>query len=247
MKKFWEHKSAKYPRPFDTGVIEETLKVIEIIKNYGVDFKNKKIIDIGSGTGIYGLVMAEYAQSVLCLDFSQNMIDILKQEANRKNISNIDCIVSDFKNFNDRRYKKYFDISFASMTPAVKTEEDIEKMENLSKKWCVYIGWAGKRENKLLDMVYSLFNLKPYIPQGFNEVKKILEKKKRNIKTHIIETSWKWSGTVDEATDEFALRIELDLRNVDRDKIRNFLKSKFPSGNVETETHATEGVIIWEV
>ncbi|MGC8867555.1 MAG: methyltransferase domain-containing protein [Elusimicrobiales bacterium] len=247
MKKFWEFKSKKYPKPFDHNILDETKRIISIIENLGVDFKNKKIIDIGCGTGIYGLVLSELADEVFCLDFSKNMIDILKNEADKRGIKNSKCIVCDFKDFDAKEYEKHFDISFASMTPAIKDEKDVYKMELLSKKWCVYIGWAGKRENKIADELYSLFGLKPHLPTGFFDVKKILKDKKRKFKTHIFETSWKWKGSIDEAMEEFALRIELDIKDVDRNKIKEFLKSKFPSGDVEYETLASEGIIVWEV
>jgi len=160
MKKFWDFKSKKYPRPFDEKIFKETKNVISIIESMGVNFSDKDIIDIGCGTGIYGLVLAEKAKSVLCLDFSTEMIDVAKSEIKNKNIKNAYCVISDFSDFNERDYEKKFDIAIASMTPAIKTEKDILKMEALSKKWCVYIGWAGKRENKIFDEVCSLLGIK---------------------------------------------------------------------------------------
>ncbi len=146
MKEFWEFKSKKYPRPFDAGIIDETKKIIKIIEGFNVDFRGKKIIDIGCGTGIYSLVFAEDAYEVWCLDFSQGMIAALKEEAEKRNIKNCRCVICDFNSFDAKEYHKYFDIAFASMTPAIKNVEDVEKMEMLSKEWCVYIGWAGKRK-----------------------------------------------------------------------------------------------------
>ena len=153
MKDFWEFKSKKYPRPFDENVVRKTKEVLKRIENYGVSFENKNIIDIGCGTGIYGLVIASKAKKVLCFDISEGMIEVLKDEAERFDIKNIDVVVDDFKEYRFENYKKSFDISFASMTPAIKDLNDVLKMEYLSKEFCIYIGWVGNRENKVYDEV----------------------------------------------------------------------------------------------
>lgn len=247
MKRFWNFKAKKYPKPFEDDVLLETKKVIEIIKNLGIDISNKRIIDIGCGTGIYGLIFAEMANEVLCLDFSNEMIKILKKEAIKRNITNISCIIKDFAEFDTYAYKKYFDISFASMTPAIKNENDIVKMENLSKKWCVYIGWAGRREDKTLKELYSIFKIRPHRFNGFYKIKNILDKRNIKYKTYIFKTSWKWQGSIEEAVEEFYQRLSLDCKDVNKERIKNFLINKFPNGEVLTKTFANEGIIVWQV
>jgi len=174
MKNFWEFKSKKYPRPFDEGVIEKTKEILKKIESYGISFEGKDVIDIGCGTGIYGLVIAQKARKVLCFDISDGMINILKEESQRLNIKNVEAIVGDFRDYNFDKYKKAFDISFASMTPAIKDSKDILKMEYLSREFCVYIGWAGMRENKVYDDIFDYFEIKHYIPDGYFDIKKFL-------------------------------------------------------------------------
>lgn len=47
------------------------------------------------------------------------MIKVLKEEADRNNLDNVETICTDFASFNVPNYEKSFDISFASMTPAI--------------------------------------------------------------------------------------------------------------------------------
>mgnify|MGYP003299872023 CR=1 FL=1 len=49
----------------------------------------KSLIDIGAGTGVYSLHLAKLCQSVLALDLSPAMLEILQNSANEYNISNI--------------------------------------------------------------------------------------------------------------------------------------------------------------
>ncbi len=247
MKKFWNFKAKKYPRPFEKKVLRETKNVIKLLNSLGVDLDSKEIIDIGCGTGIYSLIFDQKAKKIFCLDFSSEMLRVLKEEADKNSITNIEILQKDFSRWDIKKYQKCFDISFASMTPAVRSLGDILKMEKLSRKWCVYIGWTGKRENKVMEEVYSLFNLKPYTPNGYFDVKEILEKRNIKYKTHIFETSWEWEGTIDEAVDEFSQRILLDIKKLNRKKIRKYLCEKFKNGIVKTKTVASEGILVWKV
>ena len=83
MEKFWEFKSKKYPRPFDADIIEETRRNIKIISWMGVGFNGKNIMDIGCGTGVYSLPLAEIAEKVVCMDISCGMLSALKEEAGK--------------------------------------------------------------------------------------------------------------------------------------------------------------------
>ena len=245
MKNFWEFKSKKYPRPFDEKVIEKTKEVLKRIESYGVSFEGKDVIDIGCGTGIYGLVISQKARKVLCFDISDGMINILKEETQKLNIKNVEAIVGDFRDYNFDKYKKSFDISFASMTPAIKDSKDVLKMESLSKEFCVYIGWAGRRENKVYDNVFDYFKIKPHIPSGYFDVKKVLDERNVKYESFIFEDEWEWKGNVDEATDEFYNRIKLDNIEIKKDEIRNLLLKKYGT-KIVMKTLANEGVIIWK-
>ena len=246
MKNFWEFKSKKYPRPFDEGIIEKTKKILKRIESYGVSFEGKDIIDIGCGTGIYGLVIARKARKVLCFDISDGMINILKEETQKLNIKNVETIVGDFRDYNFDKYKKAFDISFASMTPAIKDSKDVLKMEYLSKEFCVYIGWAGRRENKVYDEVFNYFKIKPHVPSGYFDVKKVLDERNVKYETFIFEDEWEWIGSLDEAVDEFYNRIKLDNIEIKKEEIRDFLLKKY-GRNIFMKTLASEGVVIWKV
>jgi 16S rRNA G966 N2-methylase RsmD len=245
MKNFWDFKAKKYPRPFDEGVICKTKEILKKIELCGVSFEGKDLIDIGSGTGIYGLVISQKAGRVLCFDVSDGMINILKEEAEKLNIKNVETITGNFKEYNFENYKKAFDISFASMTPAVKEMEDVLKMEYLSKDFCVYIGWAGKRENKVYDEVFDYFKVKPHIPSGYFDVRKVLDERNIRYETFIFKDEWEWKGSVDEAVDEFYNRIKLDNIEIKKNEIKNFLLKKYGE-KIVMKTIASEGVIIWK-
>ncbi len=245
-KDFWDIKAKKYPRAFDKKNYQDSLSLIKKIEELGVSFEKKKIADIGCGTGNYSLVLAQKASEVFCLDFSCEMIKILKEDAFLNGIKNISVELSSFQTFEAENKKKYFDISFASMTPAIKIKEDVLKMESICKEFCVFIGWAGKRENKVADRIIKAHGIEPYHPKGFLEVRDILKERNIEFKEYSFDSSWVWTGTMDEAIEDFSARIRIEDIQPHREKIISILKDEFPSGNIEMRTLAFQGLLIWK-
>lgn len=56
------------------------LRFKETFKALG-DIQNKKILDLGCGTGVYAVGFAKKGAVVACLDISQNMLDIARKRA----------------------------------------------------------------------------------------------------------------------------------------------------------------------
>lgn len=245
-REFWEVKAKKYPRPFDEKNLGKTKEIIDKIKAMGVSFSGRSVVDIGCGTGNYGLLFAGEAKEVFCLDFSKAMIEALAEEVKERGIKNVSWGITSFADFNPQARKKYFDISFASMTPAVKTESDVLKMEALAREYCVFIGWAGKRENALADSIISAHGIAHYYPKGFLEVGEILKKRNISFVQEVFETSWGWTGSIQEALEDFSARIKLDGKIPDEKLIRSILEREFPSGTVEMTTYASQGILVWK-
>lgn len=49
------------------------------IEHVKTEFKDKIVLELGSGTGLVGLVAAHYAKSVLLTDFDQITLDLMKK------------------------------------------------------------------------------------------------------------------------------------------------------------------------
>lgn len=78
---------------------------LELILKFMGGSENKKILDIGCGTGRYALRLAEKSKEVVGTDVSEKSIEFAKKVANRNNINNFKGIVTDYV----IPYKNYFD------------------------------------------------------------------------------------------------------------------------------------------
>jgi len=245
-KDFWDFEAKNYPRPFDKEVLEKTGRLIERMKFYGVNFDDAEIIDIGCGTGIHSLNFARNARKVVCFDVSKSMIEILKDEANKFNIKNIETIVGDFREYNFDNYKKSFDIAFASTTPAIREKEDLLKMENLSRKWCIFIGFAKMRENNVYDDVFEHFKIKRAFNNSYETIKNFLDERKTKYDSFVFEDKRTQKRDIDDATDMFYHLFLHYQAEIEKEKIKEYLLSKY-GDYVEIETKTTKGMLIWRV
>ncbi|EDP6837070.1 class I SAM-dependent methyltransferase [Campylobacter lari] len=118
--------------------------------------QGKSVIDIGCGSGVWTLHLAQKAKSVLGVDSSSTMLEILQEDAKTHAISNIKTLNLDFENFYKNNNIK-FDLAFLSMSPALQNEKDYKAFLNLAYKK-VYLGWASRRKSSFLDPVFEYFS-----------------------------------------------------------------------------------------
>ncbi len=97
-KALWDKKASTFPRYNDElNAIQKG--VFAALKLWGVEFGGKRLVDIGCGTGVWTLHLAKVAKSVVALDSSQGMLEVLKEDAQRLNLGNIAFINSNFDEF----------------------------------------------------------------------------------------------------------------------------------------------------
>ncbi|EDP6892971.1 methyltransferase domain-containing protein [Campylobacter lari] len=118
--------------------------------------QDKSVVDIGCGSGVWTLHLAQKAKSVLGVDSSSAMLEILQEDAKTHAISNVKTLNLDFENFY-KNNNTNFDLAFLSMSPALQNEKDYKAFLSLASKK-VYLGWASRRKSSFLDPIFEHFN-----------------------------------------------------------------------------------------
>ncbi|MCV3482919.1 class I SAM-dependent methyltransferase [Campylobacter sp. CNRCH_2014_0184h] len=118
--------------------------------------QGKSVVDIGCGSGVWTLHLAQKAKSILGVDSSSAMLEILQEDAKTHAISNVKTLNLDFENFYKNNNTK-FDLAFLSMSPALQNEKDYKAFLSLASKK-VYLGWASRRKSSFLDPIFEHFN-----------------------------------------------------------------------------------------
>lgn len=153
----WDKKSKTFPR-YSEELNPIQKAVFDILKRLDLKLSDKSLIDIGCGTGVWTLHLAQKVKSITALDASQGMLEILKEDANKLNLNNISFTNLNFESFY-KNAKEEFDIAFASMSPALNKDEDYKAFLKLA-PLRVYVGWEEYRQSDFLMPILKAFGAK---------------------------------------------------------------------------------------
>ncbi len=244
MREFWNHKAKSYPSPADEDGLKTPKKVLAKAKEFGVEFRNKTILDIGCGTGLYSSLMAKEAKSILGVDISSGMLAKLDEYIKEFNIKNITIKEADFKDFN---ISDKFNIVLSAMTPAINSKDDLKTMINLSNEYCIYIGFAGKKESPLMNEILSHFGFSYESKDGFSKTTNNLKELGFKYQEAFFEHNWSQDGSIEEVTKDVLNHLKLKNFEVDELKVTELLTPYIKNGVIKRETFSKIGVLVWRV
>jgi len=141
--------------------------VLDILQQKGALDKENIVLDAACGTGTYAVKMATKCKKVVCLDISGGMLEKLREKAARLCLSNIETVQADWHEFETG---ERFDLVFVSMTPLLRSAENIRKFLGLSRRFLAIVTWAGVRENQLLKELYRDIMGKELVQKGHDMI-----------------------------------------------------------------------------
>lgn len=122
VKQFWDSRAKKYkkvalesvanleqdPENLQRKIDDETTKVFSWLGN----MTGKSVLDLGAGVGQWSFRFAERgASKILAVEYTSGLVDIGRIEAEQRNLSQVEFVVSAAENFNS---KQKFDLVFIS-------------------------------------------------------------------------------------------------------------------------------------
>jgi len=102
-------------------------EVFDFLDYCGVKLAGMDVLDVGCGPGNYTIPLAKLARHVWALDPASNMLNIVRDRAEKEGITNITYINKPWEEINLARegWVGKFDLVFASMTPGVNDKETL--------------------------------------------------------------------------------------------------------------------------
>ena len=121
-----------------------------------VDLKGLKILDFGCGTGLLTEKIANFASSVLAIDSSPKMIDVLS-EKNLPNVKVLTCEITEESIESKPILQSGFDLIVASSVCAFVPdyEKTVTDLKSLLKPAGTFIQWDWKRTDSEPDFGFS--------------------------------------------------------------------------------------------
>lgn len=239
--KQWDKKAQNYNRynPDDTRF---EAKILQDLKTLGVNFTNKEVLDVGAGTGVYSIRIAKMAKNISAIDFSSQMLEVLKEDATKENLENITTQTTSWGNFH---FEKPFDISLCTMSPALDTHEDFEKFDK-SAKTKIYLGWAGKRDSDILSALFKAHKQTYKAPNGSAQIKSWLQNNEKSFTCKEIEELKVSTCKAENGLNKYEWHLEIREVTPNEELVKEVLE-KFTKDGIITE-HTTNliNLIIWE-
>ena len=96
VKKYWDYGSKFYDTAPGNGGVEESQMWRKLLSG-AIGSSPKNVLDVGSGTGIIAMYLAELGYSVTAVDFSEGMMDVARKKALAKG-ANIRFMEMDVEN-----------------------------------------------------------------------------------------------------------------------------------------------------
>lgn len=166
-KEFWNNLALDFPR-YDDKNDDFQQKVIKILEQNNILSSQSSVLDIGCGTGIYTIPIAKKVKKVLALDISSKMVELLKEDIWFHNLNNIiEVEILDWTNFES---SQKFDVVFASLSAAFKSNEDFEKILNYSKSYVCFLDFVDTKGSNFEQLLYEKFGIEE---KRYNDLKNI--------------------------------------------------------------------------
>ncbi|MDQ0229707.1 class I SAM-dependent methyltransferase [Metabacillus malikii] len=139
---------------------ERSNRILTWIENQGVAFNNLSVLDIGAASGVFSIPFSERGAKVTAIESSPDLSILLEKNAKKYSV-HVDVIRKPFEETTFDNQTHIYDLVFASMCPAMKDWETVEKALKLAKKYCYISMMAGQKENHLMDELLPVIDIKP--------------------------------------------------------------------------------------
>ncbi|OPY00174.1 MAG: Mg-protoporphyrin IX methyl transferase [Syntrophorhabdus sp. PtaU1.Bin002] len=250
---YWNGRAAEYALPFEEENLARTNRIIGIAESKGLSIEGARILDIGSGPGTFALPLSLRGASVTALDISDSMLRLLSEEAQRVGIERVRTIRASWKEIDPVvvGLSGMFDTVLSAFSSAIETENEILKMEQCSRRWCVYIASGRTRHDKLCKTIRQGFGL-PLNPRpDIRNTLKTLEQMDKVFwyESHPVTVQAK--KTVAEIAEYVARSLEEEGKTPDQPQILAAISAASgiseQNGVIECKRHSNIGVLMWRV
>ncbi|TQS78836.1 MAG: hypothetical protein A3Q59_00515 [Methanomethylophilus alvi] len=146
---FWDSYSDHYSG-MQQGDIP--IRIVDRLMNMGILRSGDDVLEIGSGTGTYSLVMSPHVRTLTCMDASPRMMSRLSAEASARGLDNITYVLDDWNSYvPDIK----FDACIATLCPGSGSPESISRMEASARRSCILVSWLVNHGDDLSTEIWK--------------------------------------------------------------------------------------------
>ncbi|MBR8464507.1 methyltransferase domain-containing protein [Campylobacter sp. faydin G-24] len=236
----WDKKADKYQR-FDGTTSRFQRDFFKSLDEFGVDFNGKNVIDIGCGTGVYTLNIAQKCNHITGVDSSIGMLEILCKDANKFSIKNYTIQNAAWSEF---RQTQTYDIAITTMSPAIQSVADFERFDTLAKVK-IYLGWRKPRTSDLLEPFFIKFGRRAGDFMVSDSLQMWLEKRGVKFELKYMSEIRKARRSYDEALENICWHLEINGLKFDKKEVADMLKPLCKDGFVDEKINSLMSLLVF--
>lgn len=151
---------------FCKSVHERVEKAAGYLRAHGLLSQGSEVADIGCGPGRFVAEFAKTAGHVTGVDLSPKMLELGAAYAKTQGLDNVTFRQEDLNTFSvdNAGWAGKFDLVFTSITPAVSTMENLEKIMKISRGYCFnscFVRWNDELEQQVGRDVFGAGDATP--------------------------------------------------------------------------------------
>ena len=254
LQQVWDNLSADFDVKMDQNPSRADF-MLELVRDNSLLPADGTVLDIGAGTGIYCMTLAPFCGRADALDFSQGMLNKLKEKSAAANINNIRLINAsweDFPAYEKNKSSEKYDLVISSLNPSISNAEGLKKMNNSSRGHCVYIAACestSKAENNIKEGIEEFLGIETAKSCGNDAIFpfNLLYFWGLNPRIEYLTFSWEHKYTPQKAwgfCEENYLRYGKMTDEVEQ-KIRDYIESHTVNGEYIEESLSTMAFVYW--
>jgi len=239
----WDNVASKFKK--QKGKNDYPKKLLEKIKLESQD----TVLDIGCGSGVITIPIAQKVKNVTALDISRKMIELLEKKAAEEILSNINPVNRRLEDVLLNRDIEHHDVVVASrsLNGVYNIKQILEEINKLAKKYVYITLWGAnsiKFQNEISKIIGRDFHQHPTYIYAYNMLYELGIY--ANVEMLEYDNSSYYSS-VDEAIETFRWKI-INLNQREEDILRKYLTEKMvklPDSTFKFPHNKPDWALIW--
>lgn len=209
-------------------------------------------MDVGCDRSLYAVEFAKRGLNVDLYDLSSGMLQYTAERISELGVTRPVTYQGNWQTEKVENMQNKYDLIFSALNPAVTNKMAIDKMNQCSRNWCMYLYSAGNlNEPQTEQLDYAI--LDTTIPNsGFNEVIfPLIYLYCNGYQPQLSYTSSQWESRmgVEEKIAELKKRYEnhIVLQKIHKEMIGNFVEDKAENGQFVSRILWEMGILLWQI
>lgn len=210
--------------------------------------KESTLLDIGAGMGDLDLDLARYCGKVTALEPTRVCLDVLEKNASSAGLTNIETICDFWERFHT---EKRYDVTFASMCPAICSVDELFRMEKMTGRTCCILTVTRGSVDKHRKTMMTELGIKPrggMVSEALHYINALyLMGRQPNVKCITTRRSSRISA--ERVMEQYPIYFK--IFGVPEEKsmafLQGYLERNAVDGYLEDETVMNQALVYWEV